>query len=126
MTDPKILDTLEASLGATIGLLTEEEAGRTGITVRRGSLRSLLADSRALRELVEGLPRCGGTWLSGSGGHVIFAHDCQRRATWSDDESGSVTWRFCDEHVPERMKHSSRAAWLSELPYAVVIRRLGV
>ncbi len=56
-------------------------------------------DRAATRALVEALPKCIGTWTSGSGGHMRFSNDCGEPATTWDPESSIDNERQCDLHL---------------------------
>jgi hypothetical protein len=79
----------------------------------------------ALCALTESLPRCLGTWVSGSGGHKVWALDCLRIATRTDEiVNGGWGEPVCDKHF---------AMWdglvredYEETPWADVVRRLGL
>lgn len=85
-----------------------EDLVRTLLCERAAALEQAKLSRELLTELVANLPKCIGAWLSGSGGHATFSQDCGRPATWTDDGCGSATWRFCDEHAPERLKDTGR------------------
>jgi hypothetical protein len=76
--------------------------GTRPVSVSGAHLAALLAESRALRELVEALPKCG------------RGFDCVRVATYIDERCSPV-WG-CDAHHREGDR---------ELPTAAVTRRLG-
>lgn len=84
------------------------------------TLRSLQAENSRLRAVVNALPRCYGRWVSGSGAETVFAHDCGRPATWTDERDDiSIPWRFCDEHKP-----ADWPATVEEYAYADAVRAL--
>jgi len=90
----------------------------------RNKLFAELNMNRVLfEELVANLPKCIGKWTSGSGGHAVFAHDCDRYATWTDDGQGATTWRFCDDHAPERLKDTGHLGEITRVPWFHVIQR---
>lgn len=41
--------------------------------------------------------RCMGRWVSGSGGHIMWSHDCPAPVEWVDIDDGDA---FCDQHLP--------------------------
>lgn len=87
---------------------------------REGAVTRLEAENARLRAVVDALPRCYGTWVSGSGADTVFAHDCGRPALWTDERDDiSIPWRFCDEHKP-----ADWPATVEEYAYASAVRAL--
>lgn len=83
-------------------------------------VRDLERENERLRAVVDALPRCFGTWVSGEGMEAVFAHDCPRPATWNDERDDlAFPWRFCDEHKPAEWP-----AMVEEYPYAEALRGL--
>lgn len=92
---------------------------RDGDNLER-KLEELERDNARLRAVVDALPRCYGTWLSGEGMEAVFAHDCPRPATWNDERDDiSFPWRFCDHHKPAEWP-----AVVEEYAYADALRAL--
>ena len=78
-------------LGHTSGLLIlEEDAANAEMFSRAPQLRD------ALRDLLEAMPSCPGTVVSGSGGHTVHANDCGKPATHGCD--GSL-FGYCADHA---------------------------
>ncbi len=81
-------------------------------------VRDLERENERLRAVVDALPRCFGTWVSGEGMEAVFAHDCPRPATWNDERDDlAFPWRFCDEHKPDNWP-----ALIEEYAYADAVR----
>lgn len=95
MTDPSVLARIDSVIDNAHCVAADS------LTLRRATVKSLLADSRALRELVEALPKCG------RGFH------CQVVATYIDERCCPV-WG-CDAHHREGDR---------ELETASIIRKL--
>ena len=58
-------------------------------------VRDLERENERLRAVVDALPRCFGTWVSGEGMEAVFAHDCPRPATWNDERDDlAFPWSF--------------------------------
>jgi hypothetical protein len=84
------------------------------------SIQRLEAENHKLRAVVDALPRCYGAWVSGTGAETVFAHDCGRPATWTDERDDiSIPWRFCDAHKP-----TDWPATIEEYAYADAVRGL--
>ena len=101
------LETLDR---AYLELLSKLEGETVELTVP--TARSLIADSRALRELVEALPKCMGD------------DPCESVATlvWRFGD-GSVDEFYCDRHGPLwQLELGSKA----EISTAAITRRLGL
>lgn len=83
-------------------------------------IRRLERDNARLRAVIEALPKCYGTWVSGEGMDAVFARDCPRPATWNDERDDlAYPWRFCDVHKPDNWP-----ALVEEYPYADALRAL--
>lgn len=72
--------------------------------------------------VVDALPKCNGEWLSGSGGHVVYSHDCDQPATtWDPDSSVDYDYQ-CDRHLA--MVHECHHRFREDLPYATPLRAM--
>lgn len=79
--------------------------------VKAGTVGELVA-----KALINALPRCLGTYVKGSGGHTIFARDCDRLATWSDDEyDNGYPFTFCDKHKLPDWEDGYELGWADEV-----------
>ena len=96
MTDEETLKAIEDDLESPTSNL---------LPMLKPFLRSLIRDSRDLRAIVDALPKCM---------HNFPNNICGQLETHSDGFTG-----FCDEHSRGR-------TYVSELPYASVLRRMGV
>jgi hypothetical protein len=87
---------------------------------KEDTLQRLQSENARLRAVVNALPRCYGHWVSGAGAETVFAHDCGRPATWTDERDDiSIPWRFCDDHKP-----ADWPATVEEYAYAEAVRAL--
>ena len=93
-------DKLISESGETIlECWASESVGDSGIAVsdEHATLISRAPALRdALRDLLEAMPSCPGTVVSGSGGHTVHANDCGKPATHGCD--GSL-FGYCADHA---------------------------